>query len=222
VRAVTNPDKRDAQRLIEQASALQIPWARILEDEIRAERALRLCLADVDDEWPLWPTFWILPFSLLNSWRVRQRIQGMAWKATHERCEASARQLRDLAAHLLGRRNGWSSEATILARHLWFGYQRVLTLSRVCRVAERMRVTGGDAIELIRTKADCSTVDARWALERARSPMRGHRLDDVMRRVRSEGFELPEDRSEVCAFRRLRSFVRSSPHPKGIAAASGP
>jgi hypothetical protein len=33
-----------------------------------------------------------------------------------------------------------------------------------------------------------------------------------MRRARDEGFELPEDKNEVRAFRRLRSFVRSSPH----------
>ena len=33
-----------------------------------------------------------------------------------------------------------------------------------------------------------------------------------MRRARDEGFELPLDRNEVAAFRRLRAFVRSSAH----------
>ena len=54
--------------------------------------------------------------------------------------------------------------------------------------------------------------DAKWALSRAGSPKRGHRLDDAMRRTRDEGFELPQDSSEVGAFRRLRDYVTSSSH----------
>jgi hypothetical protein len=99
-----------------------------------------------------------------------------------------------------------------MARHLWFGYQRVLALARLSRAAEK---TSGDLaprIESLREKTACSMADARWALSRAGSPKRGHRLDDAMRRTRDEGFELPQDSSEVGAFRRLRSFVASSPH----------
>jgi hypothetical protein len=209
-----------ADDLLRDATALGIPWQRILAEEIRSERALRSCLSDVDDGWPLWPAFWILPLTLLNSWRVRERIQTMAWKASHEGCEGSARQLRALAAHLLGRRTGRGSDAVLMARHLWFGYQRVLTLSRVCRAAEKAREAGEAAIEALRARTGCSRSDARWALERANSPARGHRLDDAMRRVRDEGFELPEDGSEVRAFRMLQRFVRSAPHLRRMEAKS--
>jgi hypothetical protein len=203
---------RSAECLLRQASALGIPWKRILADEIRAERTLRLSLADITEDWPLWPALWILPLSLLHSWRVRDRIHLLAWNASRNRCDVSARQLRALHAHLLGRANGRASEATLLARHLWFGYQRVLALARISRAAEK---TSGDLarrVESLRAKTGCSMADAGWALTRADSSKRGHRLDDAMRRTRDEGFELPVGSSEVAAFRRLRDFVASSPH----------
>jgi hypothetical protein len=191
---------------------LGIPWQRIVADEIRAEKALRLSLADVTDDWPLWAALWILPLSLLHSWRVRDRIHRLAWRASRESCPDSARQLRALHAHFLGRPNGRASEATLLALHLWFGYQRVLALARIGRAAEKTRGDFDARVASLRTRTGCSNADARWALCRASSVGRGHRLDDAMRRVRNEGFELPQDRSEVEAFRRLRAFVASSPH----------
>ncbi|HEX9687796.1 MAG TPA: hypothetical protein VGB47_01840 [Thermoanaerobaculia bacterium] len=209
---MTKAEKIAAEGLLDQAAALEIPWDRILEDEIRAERALRLSLADVNEDWPIWPAFWILPLSLFDSWRVRDRIQVLAWKASRERCGASARQLRALHAHLLGRENCRATDATLMAKHLWFGYQRVLALARTSRAAEKLRGDLRERIDALRESTGCSIADARWALERAESARRGHRLDDAMRRVRDEGFELPEDPEEIRAFRRLRSFVRSSPH----------
>jgi hypothetical protein len=209
---MTNAEKIVAEDLLDQATALGIPWDRILADEIRAERTLRLSLADVNEDWPIWPAFWILPLSLFDSWRVRDRIRVLAWKAGREGCGASARQLRALHAHLLGRENGRGSDAAIVAKHLWFGYQRVLALARTSRAAEKLRGEFPERIESLRERTGCSIADARWALERAESARRGHRLDDAMRRVRDEGFELPEDAEEFRAFRRLRSFVRSSPH----------
>lgn len=119
-----------ASDLLREASDLGIPWRRILSEEIRAERRLRLCIADVGGGWPLWPALSILPVSLLDSWRVRDRIRVLAWKANHEGCEDSIRQLRALHAHFRGRRNGRGSDATLMAKHLWFGYQRVLSLMR--------------------------------------------------------------------------------------------
>jgi hypothetical protein len=210
VRPVTKPEKIAAEDLLDQAAALGIPWRRILEDEIRAERTLRLSLADVSEDWPIWPAFWILPLSLFDSWRVRDRIQVLAWKASRERCEASARQLRALHAHLLGRENGRATDATLMAKHLWFGYQRVLALMRIIRAAERVRGDTAEPIEWIRKKADCAKEDAQWALTRRNSPGRGHRLDDAMRRARNEGFEIPADGNEIRAFRRLRSCVKST------------
>jgi hypothetical protein len=198
------------QDLVRQATNLGIPWERILAEEIRAERLLQLSLSDVTEDWPLWPAFWILPVSLLNSWRVRERIHTLAWEAGRRGSQKATKHLRALYAHLSGRQNGRPSDATLLAKHLWFGYQRVLSLVRIRRAAERMRGDPADRIESIVERSGCSEEDARWALDRSRTG--GHSLDDAMRRTRDEGFELPEDESEVRAFRRLRSFVRSSPH----------
>jgi hypothetical protein len=205
-------EKIAAQNLLREATALGIPWERILSEEIRAERLLQLSLADVTEPWPLWPAFSILPLSLLHSWRVRERIQALAWEASRRGCEEAGRQLRALHAHLSGRQNGRPSDATLMARHLWFGYQRVLALTRIGRLAGKLRGDPAHRMEALRERAGCSPEDAKWAVERSSSPIRGHSLDDAMRRARDEGFELPEDKNEVRAFRRLRSFVRSSPH----------
>jgi hypothetical protein len=207
-----NGEKSGAQDLVRQATDLGIPWERILAEEIRAERLLQLSLSDVTEDWPLWPAFWILPVSLLNSWRVRERIHTLAWEAGRRGCREATKQLRALHAHLSGRQNGRASDATLLARHLWFGYQRVLALMRISRLAAKLRGDPTHRIESVRKRAGCSLEDATWAVQRLIPPARGHSLDDAMRRTRDEGFELPEDESEVRAFRRLRSFVRSSPH----------
>ena len=214
MRAVSDPDPAAVLELdpVREAEELGIPWRRILSDEIRAERRLRQCIADVADGWPLWPALSILPISLLDSWRVRDRIRVLIWKASREGCRDSVRQLRALHAHWLGRRNGRESEATLFAKHLWFGYQRVLSLLRMSRAAERSDGSRDERIEEVRNRTGCSVQDAQWALERALAPRRGHALDDAMRRAREEGFELPQDEHEVRAFRRLRSFVRCSPH----------
>lgn len=201
-----------AQNLLQEATALGIPWERILGQEIRAERMLRLCISDVCADWPLWAAFWVLPVSLLNSWRVRDRIHVLAWEASRQGCERAARQLRALHAHFAGRQNGRRSDAAILAKHLWFGYQRVVALTRIGRLAARLRGDPYDRMESVRKMTGCTLQDARWAVERLTSPTRGHSVDDAMRRTRDEGFELPEDENEVRAFRRLRSLVRSSRH----------
>ena len=198
--------------LFREADELGIPWQRILSDEIRAERRLRECIADVGEGWPLWPALAILPASFLDSWRVRERVRVLAWKASREECKEAVRQLRALHAHLRGRRNGRGSDATLMAKHLWFGYQRVLALLRASRAAERVRGNGDHRIEAVRKATGCSARDAEWASRRATAPGRGHALDDAMRHARDEGFELPQEENEVRGFRRLRSFVRSSPH----------
>ena len=218
----TTGEKIAALSLLREATALGIPWERILSEEIRAERLLQISLADVTEDWPLWPAFWILPVSLLNSWRVRERIHALAWDASRQGCEEAARQLRALHAHLSGKQNGRPSDATLMARHLWFGYQRVLALTRIGRLAEKLRGEPAERIESVRKRAGCSLEDARWAVERLISPTRGHSLDDAMRRARDEGFELPKDENEVRAFRRLRTFVRSSPHLARLKDSSAP
>jgi hypothetical protein len=214
MRAVsTDAGKIAAEDLLRQASALGIPWERILSEEIRAERTLQLSLSDVNEDWPLWPAFWILPLSLLDSWRVRDRIHRLAWRASRDGCDTAASQLRALHAHLLGKGNGRGSDGSLMAKHLWFGYQRVRVLLRISRAAEKVCRDRPDPVECLSEETGCSAADARWALDRARSSWRGHCLDDAMHRARDEGFELPADRNEVRAFRRLRRFISSSRQP---------
>jgi hypothetical protein len=101
-----------------------------------------------------------------------------------------------------------------MARHFWFAYQRVMELMRAAGAAEKAR---GDEAWKLKTTAEasgCLAADARWALERAVSPCRGHRLDDAMSRVRGEGFEIPRAGTPLRSFVLLRKLARkNAPFP---------
>src|SRR5258708_11875672 len=71
----------DANDLIDVAEALGIPWQRLLETEIQAERELRRTVGEASEEAPLWRVLAALPLSVLDSWRVRERIPALAWEA---------------------------------------------------------------------------------------------------------------------------------------------
>ena len=190
--------------LLAQASALGIPWERILAEEIRAERSLREYLAE-SEECPLRSAYWILPRSLLQSFRVRDRIAGLSWDASMKSGQEAARQLRSLQEHLSGKSNGHhrnvNGNGAAMARHLWFGYHRVLALQRICRAARKSHGDCQERIASIREKTGCAPDDAEWAIRREVSPGSGQVLDDAMRQAREEGFELPTAESEVRAFR---------------------
>lgn len=87
-----------------------------------------------------------------------------------------------------------------------------MSLQRIGRLAEKVKGELEERIASVVEKTGCSTTDAEWGVRRADSRRKSHCLDDAMRRVRHEGFELPQGETEFRAFRRLRRFVKSSPH----------
>ena len=195
------------------AEALGIPWRRILQSEIDSERALRQMLGGASADEPLWRILCALPSSALDSWRVRERVNALACEASSGRAPAAARELKEVFDYLRGRRKGRQSSAD-LASHFWFAYQRVQELVGVAGAAEKAR---GDHAWRIRRTAEvsgCSSADARWAVDRADSPGRGHRLDDTIARARSEGFEIPRAGTPMQSFVLLRRLARkSAPFP---------
>jgi hypothetical protein len=192
------------------AEALGIPWLRILESEIESERALRRLLGEAAADEPLWRILCALPSSALDSWRVRERVNALACEASAGRAPAAGRELKEVFDHLRGRRNGRRSSADLMARHFWFAYQRVQELVRAAGAADKAR--GDHAWRLRRTAevSGCSAPDALWALDRAESSGRGHRLDDALARARSEGFEIPRAGTPLQSFVLLRKLARKN------------
>jgi hypothetical protein len=190
------------------AEALGIPWRRILESEIDSERSLRRSLAGAAAEVPLWRILCALPSSALDSWRVRERVNVMACEARTGRAPAAARELLAVFDHLRGKGKNRGTSAGLMARHFWLAYQRVQELIAAARAAERSR--GDRATRLTATveASGCAAADAEWALERSESSRRDHRVDDAVRRARSEGFEIPRAGTAFQSFVLLRKLAR--------------
>jgi len=213
-RAEPAPAGNEALR---RAEALGIPWERILAEEILAEQSLRRLVPDSAVEMPLTAATAALPLSFLKSWRVRDRIQSLSCEARSACSAAAIRELRLVSRRLIGARE---REGRALAAHLWFAYQRILLLGRVCRAAARSRGTAAERVAEVCVKARCGFDDAAWAVCLEESPRHGHRLDAAVRKVRDEGFHVPRERTEARSFAALRNAVRRSPYVS--AAAKGP
>jgi hypothetical protein len=213
VRSVSHPLFRFAgggQDILAEAESLGIPWREILSNEILAEKTLRDSVEKLDGDWPISCLFSLLPNSLLQSWRARERIHDLSWEARAERSRAAANRLRSVFLHLAGKRSPSAPFDFLLANHLGFAYERVLQLQRISKPAERSKGTRAQRIEAVVGRTHCSESDAAWAVDRADS-RRSHRLDDAMRRAREEGFELPVAKTELIAFARLKRFVQRRP-----------
>ena len=193
--------------ILRRAEALGIPWERILGEEIRAEQAVRRYVDDVEGDWPLTAPMTILSFSFLQSWRVRDRIQGLAAEARGGFSRAAVRELRGVFQRLSGK---VLRDQAALAEHLWFAYQRVLLLHRVSLAASRSQGSTAERVAAVCSRTRCSFDDAAWAVCQEASRRQGHRLDAAIRKVREEGFQIPRAESEARAFARLRSIVRAS------------
>jgi hypothetical protein len=198
--------------LLAQGQGLGIPWERILRQEIRAERTLRSYLPDLKGPWSLREAVWLLPSSLLQSWRVRARIERLAWEAFAEGSQSARRELLFLSSHLRHRRQ--TTPESIRAKHLWLAYGRVLTLMKISRAAEKCRGLGPRSLESLRARTGCSQDDGEWAVARANAARRHHALNDCMDRARAEGFEIPHAASEFDALALLRKFVKKVFPPK--------
>ena len=193
------------------AQAMEIPWERILLEEIRAEQALRRYVDD-PASCPLDACLTVLSFSFLQSWRVRDRVRSLSCEARSTVAPAAVRQLRAVFRRLAGKT---PREQAAFAEHLWFAYQRVLLLHRAVRAARKSRGTTAERVAFVCTRARCTFDDAAWAVCEEASRRQGHRLDAAVRRVREEGFQIPRAQSEARAFGELRSMVRASRHLAG-------
>ncbi len=192
------------------AETLGIPWRRVLLEEIESEQKLRRYMPDLDRQFSLPHALTVLSLSLWHSWRVRDRIEGLACEARGASVRGAVRQLRMIFQRLIG---GGGSDQEALAHHLWFAYQRVLLLQRVRRIAA---ASGNGTIEerlaLICSRASCSFDDAAWAISQPGSERRGRRLELAVQKVREEGFLIPRAESESRALTQLRRIVLTSPH----------
>jgi hypothetical protein len=194
------------------AETLGVPWKQILVDEIEAEQRLRRYIADVENECPLRSAMKLLSSSFLRSWRIRKQIESLSLAARSASMRDATRQLQAVLSELVGRDE---KEKAALALHLWFAYQRILLLQRVRRAASRSRGELSERLASICTAARCSYDDAAWAILEEESPRRGNRLDAAIRKVREEGFRIPQARTEARSFAQLRRIVRASPHLRG-------
>lgn len=208
-----SPPPGSEDEIVRRADALGIPWRRVLLEEIEAEERLRRYLAELGGECPLLEASDILSFSLLRSWRVRDRIESLACEARTSAVRGALRQLRVVFRRLTG---AGDRKRMLLSEHLWFAYQRVLLLQRVRRAAARSRGTTSmpERLASICTSARCSYDDAAWAACEEEAPGRGHRLEQAVRKVREEGFLIPRAESEARALAELRRMVRVGRRPR--------
>lgn len=195
--------------ILRRAETLGIPWEAILRDEILAEQSLRLLAPDASLEIPLASATSALPMSFLRSWRVRERIQNLSSEARSACSQAAIRELRLVSRRLIGVPE---REGRTLAAHLWFAYQRILLLARICRAATRSRGTTAERVAQVCQSARCGFDDAAWAVCFEDTPRSGHHLDAAVRKVREEGFHVPRERTEAKSFAALRRAVRRSPY----------
>ena len=198
---------RDALRLIDEAEALGIPWKEILSREILAESTLQRFLGAEIGNLPLWRVISILPNTLLHCWRARDLLDRLFWEASAEGSRSARREVTALLGCLTGRRARRVREETILARHYWFAYNRVLELQAVALAAEKCRAEAALQVASLCQSTGAPRRDVQWAVARLTSHERSYVLDDAMARAREEGFEIPRASTEPESFSRLRRFV---------------
>jgi hypothetical protein len=207
-----------APQILRYAETLGIPWKQILVEEIAAEERLRRYIEDVENKCPLRSAVKLLSSCFLRSWRIRKQIESLSLAARSASMREAVRQLRAVFSELMGRNE---KDKTALALHLWFAYQRILLLQRVRRAASRSRGEVSERLASICTAARCSYDDAAWAILEEGSPRRGNRLDAAVRKVREEGFRIPQAATEARSFAQLRRIVRASPHVSGARRSRG-
>ena len=180
--------------------------------------ASKKAICDVEAEFPLPSALTVLSFAALQSWRVRDRVQGLAADTRGDSARAP-RELRAFWKRFAGRED---RERAALAEHLAFAYERVLLLQRVCRAAARARGTPEERLAAVCARSRCCFEDAEWAIRHEGSPERAHRLEAAVRRVREEGFLIPRAKNEARSLAELRRIVQASPRRAATAAAPAP
>jgi len=206
---VRDPGSPRAHDVVAVAEALGIPWERLLEAEIQAERTLRGFVGEPGADLPFWRFLSALPTSALDSWRVRERLSALVRDARLSRSGAAVRSVRQAIDELCGKRSGGAvSQSDALALHLTLAHERVRELARVARAAERCRGESAHRLARIVEKTGATEADAAWAIRRSETPGKTHAIDDAVRQARAEGFEIPLADSEFHAFLMLRKLAR--------------
>jgi hypothetical protein len=197
---------KEAARLIREAGRLGIPWQTILEAEIRAERLLGGLQEERDGDPPLETFLAVLPHTALESFRIRNLIERLFWKAQPGSGDGreARRELRTLGRWLL--RGLPAPAAAAMAGHLLVAYRRVRELLAICRAAARARGATEGRVERVCSQTRCTAGDARWAIERAEGS-RNPALEDCLRKAREEGFEIPAGRTAPETLLRLRDHL---------------
>jgi hypothetical protein len=208
----------DDRQLLGVADALGIPWRRLLESEIHAERELKRCLGEVDPETPLWRVLAALQMSVLDSWKIRERIAALAWEARagrgrRSRARGASRDLRILCDHLSGKRAREEGE-DLLVRHLEFAHRRVVELQEMARAAEKSRGAYAARVRRVVEQTGCLEADARWSVDRALAPRVRTIVEDAVGKARDEGFEIPRGETEFRSWMLLREFVDGVAQPR--------
>ena len=202
------PPSTSRHEILRRAEALGIPWERLLTEEIEAELRLRRYLPDLGADPSIVAAGDVLSFSLLRSWRVRDRVESLACEARTAAVRGALRELRLLFRRLVGKND---RNRPVLARHLSFAYQRVLLLLRVRRAARRSRGSLPERLAAVCSGTRCGFDDAAWAIDREDAGESPGRLEDVVRKVRDEGFQIPRAATEARALAELRRMVRRRP-----------
>jgi hypothetical protein len=210
-------DEMKDRELLVVAEALGIPWRRLLESEIQAERELKRCLGDLNQEMPLWRILAALQMSVLDSWRIRERISALSWEARAGRSRKSgargvARGLKTLYEHLSGKQQRDAGE-DLLRRHLEFAHRRILELQAAARVGEKSRGVYAARVRHVVEETGCLEDDARWSVDRALAPRGRTIVEDVLAKARAEGFEIPRGETDFRSLTLLRRFVRAATRP---------
>jgi hypothetical protein len=200
-----------ASEILRCAETLEIPWRRLLLDEIRAEQKLRAYLPDVASGRSLDSALSILTHGALRSFRVRDQIETIACQ-TRASVRGALRRLRGAVRGLAGGSGG--NDAALL-RHCRLAYHRILLLQRVRRAAARSRGSLAERLALVCASARCSFDDAAWALGEEESPRRGRRMEAAVRKVRGEGFLVPRAHTDAQSLAELRRIV-ASPAMSGL------
>jgi hypothetical protein len=197
--------------LLAEADALGVPWARLLEAEIAAERDLRQSEVTIEhaDDLPL--ALCVLSRTALASWRVRERVDELCGAAAVAGSQAPLRRLLRFVRGLAG---GASPERALVAArraHCRLAYRRIRRLVVLLRSAGRPESASfGERARRLIERTGCSLPDAEWAVARAASPdFRGH-LEEAVVRAREEGFQLPVAGSDRAAYRMLRGWIAAS------------
>jgi hypothetical protein len=206
----------EAAERITIAEALGIPWERLLDQEIDAERSLRRFLGEPEGELPMWRFLSALPGTALDSWRVREKLEAWIRDARLGHSPAALRALREALDEMCGKRDRGVSDRA-LALHLTLAHERVRELARVARAAEKSRGDRAARLAAILAKTGATEADALWALRRVESPDRTHAIDDAVRHAREEGFEIPRADSEFQAYVILRKRARRKPRVRRAA-----